>query len=90
MVEATRAFNEVNETVQAQERHLRQELQEEALADSLSALQKGEEAKLRFTLIQQVCMGIMARDDGHLSATLMQEKTSLFSNLTTSNRSPWC
>ena len=29
----------------------------DALADSLSALQKGEEAKLRFTLIQQVCLG---------------------------------
>ena len=59
MVEATRAFSEVNETVRAQERHLRHELHEEALADSLSALQKGEEAKLRFTLIQQVCMGFM-------------------------------
>ena len=55
MVEATRAFSQVNETVRAQERHLRQELHEDALADSLSALQKGEEAKLRFTLIQQVC-----------------------------------
>ena len=62
MVEAAQAFNEVNEVVRAQERHLRQELHEEGLADSLSALQKGEQAKLRFTLIQQVCMGIMGGD----------------------------
>ncbi len=55
MVEATRAFAEVNEVVRSQERRLRQDLHDDALADSLAALQKGEEAKLRFTLIQQVC-----------------------------------
>ena len=54
MVEATRVFAEVNEAVRDQERRLREDLHEEALADSLSSLQKGEEAKLRFTLIQQV------------------------------------
>lgn len=54
MVEATRVFGEVNEAVRSQERRLRQDLHEEAVAESLSALQTSEEAKLRFTLIQQV------------------------------------
>ena len=54
MVEATRVFAEVNQAVRDQERRLREDLHKEALADSLSSLQKGEEAKLRFTLIQQV------------------------------------
>ena len=54
MVEATRVFAEVNQAVRDQERRLREDLHEEALANSLSSLQKGEEAKLRFTLIQQV------------------------------------
>ena len=74
MVEATRTFSQVNETVRSQERHLRQELHEDALADSLSALQKGEEAKLRFTLIQQVCMGIMTADNEQLLAIPTQKK----------------
>ena len=54
MVEATRVFAEVNQAVRDQERRLREDLHEGALADSLSSLQTGEEAKLRFTLIQQV------------------------------------
>ena len=57
MVEATRVFAEVNEAVRSQELRLRQDLHDNTLADSLAALQKGEEAKLRFTLIQQVCLG---------------------------------
>ena len=57
MVEATRVFAEVNEVVRSQERRLRQDLHDDTLADSLAALQKGEEAKLRFTLIQQVRLG---------------------------------
>ena len=57
MVEATRVFAEVNEVVRSQERRLRHDLRRDALADSLAALQKAEEAKLRFTLIQQVCLG---------------------------------
>ncbi len=85
MVKATRAFSQVNETVRAQERHLRQELHEDALADSLSALQKGEEAKLRFTLIQQVCIGIMTGDHEQLLAISMQKKLPGY-YLTTCNR----
>ena len=85
MVEATRAFSQVNETVRAQERHLRQELHEDALADSLSALQKGEEAKLRFTLIQQVCIGIMTGNHEQLLAISRQEKLPGY-YLTTCNR----
>ncbi len=54
MVDATRVFAEINQAVRDQERRLREHLHEEALAESLSSLQKGEEAKLRFTLIQQV------------------------------------
>ena len=61
MVEATQKFAEINVTVRSQERRLRQDLHKDALADSLSALQKGEEAKLRFTLIQQVCTGSFIR-----------------------------
>ena len=61
MVEATQKFAEINVTVRSQERRLRQDLHKDALADSLSALQKGEEAKLRFTLIQQVCTGSLIR-----------------------------
>ena len=56
MVEATRVFAEVNEAVRSQERLLRHDLHKDALADSLATLQKGEESKLRFTLIQQVCL----------------------------------
>ena len=85
MVEATRAFSQVNETVRAQERHLRQELHEDALADSLSALQKGEEAKLRFTLIQQVCMGYVAGDTW-ASVCHTHAGEIIRSPLTTSNR----
>ena len=47
-------FAEVNQVVRSQERRLRQDLHDDTLADSLAALQKAEEAKLRFTLIQQV------------------------------------
>ena len=85
MVEATRAFSEVNETVRAQEQHLRQELHEDALADSLSALQKGEEAKLRFTLIQQVCIGIVTDNHEQVLAIPMQMKSHDY-YLTTCNR----
>ena len=64
MVEATRVFAEVNELVRSQERRLRHELHVDTLADSLTALQKAEEAKLRFTLIQQVCLGRLQRLQG--------------------------
>lgn len=59
MAEATRVFAEINEVVRSQERRLRQDLHDDSLADSLAALQKAEEAKLRFTLIQQVCLGTL-------------------------------
>ena len=54
MVDTTRAFAEVNETVRCAEARLRGDLARPDLAAHLRQLQEAEKAKLRFTLVQQV------------------------------------
>lgn len=53
MVDTTRGFAEVNDTVQSVEARLRDDLARPDLAAHLRQLQEAEKAKLKFTLVQQ-------------------------------------